>query len=58
MDELTKKKLIEFALQTLGIMEEQTEWSSDTLDDIAQVAFNLHLATADKDCHFWITTQR
>ena len=48
----TDKKLINFAKTVLMLMEEDTEWSGDTMDTISLVAKNLGLAKNGKDGYF------
>ena len=46
---MTKRgRLAQFGAEVLAILEEQDEWSADTLDDIANAAVNLDLAQADQ----------
>jgi hypothetical protein len=40
-------RLIQFASSVLGILQRDTEWSSDTLGEVAGVAIDLGLAEAD-----------
>lgn len=42
-----EKKLIEFAERALTTLENQEEWSSDTPEDIADIAMELGLAKTD-----------
>ena len=44
-----ENKLIEFALRVLDTLENDTEWSSDTTDEIANLAERLDLAFTDYD---------
>lgn len=48
----TENSLIAFARSVLYIMEENKEWSSDTLDQINDAAFIHGLATEDDEGHF------
>lgn len=48
----TDKALIQFARDTLRILEEHEVWGPDTPEDIAQIALKLKLARTDRDGTF------
>jgi len=48
----TDKKLIEFATAVLMVMEEDLEWSGDTVVNISLIAMTLDLAKTGKDGYF------
>jgi len=48
----TQKRLMEFAIGTLGTLKRNTEWSSDTLNQIADISDRLDLSTMDDDGYF------
>ena len=48
----THDRLISFALATLGIMEDDSDWGSDTLDDLARAAHEHQLATENCNGEF------
>lgn len=50
-----EKDLIAFAKLTLATLELDEEWSSDTADVIAEIAFNLKLANPGTDGMFHST---
>lgn len=52
MTKRTKQKLIDFAIQTLAVLERDTEWSSDTTDEISDLAFGHELAHTDEGGFF------
>jgi hypothetical protein len=45
-------KLIEFAECVLARLENDEEWSADTTDDIATIAYNMGLAETGEDGMF------
>lgn len=45
-------RLIQFAIHTLIVMENDKDWSSDTLEDIHSGAKQLKLSTTDDDGYF------
>lgn len=52
MTQAQEKNLIEFALLTLNILEENEEWDADVPDDIGAVAYTLGLAASGNDGMF------
>ena len=47
-----EKTLIEFANFVLLVLENDKEWSADTIDDIGSKAFNLGLSSTNEDGEF------
>ena len=47
MKEDLQKRLIQFALNTLQVLESDSDWSSETADNIASCAHNLGLSNSD-----------
>jgi excisionase family DNA binding protein len=47
-----QKRLIDFAIHTLSVLESDTDWTSETVDAINAGAQNLKLSTADDDGYF------
>lgn len=47
-----KVRLIRFAEEVLALLEEEKEWSSDTLSEIAAAAVTERLATHDDEGMF------
>lgn len=47
-----RDKLADYAEVVLAILEDDEDWSSDTLDGLASEAVRFRLATTDDDCRF------
>jgi hypothetical protein len=47
-----QKRLIQFAIHTLNLLEADIDWSSATDESISAVANKLNLSTADDDGYF------
>lgn len=47
------EKLIMFARKVLGILENNIEWSTDTLDEIGDIAYRIGLAHTDSDTYLF-----
>jgi len=42
-----------FARKVLGILENNIEWSTDTLDEIGDIAYRIGLAHTDSDTYLF-----
>lgn len=52
MNILDTNEMVRFAEAVLNMMQRDDEWSADTLDDIANLAVSLDLATSDDQGKF------
>ena len=52
MPEDLQKRLIQFAIHTLNLLEADIDWSSATDESISAVANKLNLSTTDDDGYF------
>ena len=52
MPEDLQKRLIQFAIHTLNLLEADIDWSSATDESISAVAHKLNLSTTDDDGYF------
>ena len=50
--ELHKDRCRLFSIYVLRLLEREKEWSADTVDEIADAAFDLHLAETDESGNF------
>lgn len=46
------KRLADFADEALRIMEDHKDWDSDTLENIARIAYDMEVAKTDECSHF------